>query len=422
MQAAGGEPTLGRDYVRMLAPSDMVARLLALHHSVDAYDEHGWTCLHWAALLGQVEHLAALLDSEAEPLLPTSKVLALPWCEWAVGTTAEQLARFPRGERGVNEEAPPQPQPGHIACRSMLRAAARGAFAARLACKRRGDVASASGDPAEAAAAYSEALGAVLQVGDSAVLRIEAPLAAAEAAIDAAAAAGRAAAAAAHQAVLAREAAEAQDMTRRQAAEAQQRGLQQEGLAALREAEASLATGRAKEAIDSVSQAMRITCAVGSVQYGPHLVSVLKQAGAMQAVAATAAEKAAGEEATRIKVPAPGSLFLFIPGAFQSSVFNYWNFSLSAARCARWSSGCARPRLRPQWRRPRSKRSGRKSDPCASRRPRSCGEHGEERREEEKTRARLLFGGVLLRHLVWLRKNLPRSFCHDRLVSYGASA
>eukprot|EP01046_Picozoa_sp_COSAG06_P102559 COSAG06_NODE_48725_length_330_cov_0.662338_2_plen_25_part_01 len=25
---------------------------------------------------------------------------------------------------------------------------------------------------------------------------------------------------------------------------------------------------------------MRITCAVGSVQYGPHLVSVLKQAGA----------------------------------------------------------------------------------------------------------------------------------------------
>ena len=66
-QAAGGEPTIG-DYVRLLAPSEMVARLTALHHSVDAYDEHGWTCLHWAALLGQVEHLAALLDSESEAL------------------------------------------------------------------------------------------------------------------------------------------------------------------------------------------------------------------------------------------------------------------------------------------------------------------------------------------------------------------
>eukprot|EP01044_Picomonas_judraskeda_P010803 COSAG03_NODE_1421_length_4104_cov_79.257428_2_plen_148_part_00 len=122
----------------------------------------------------------------------------------------------------------------------------------------------------------------MLQVGDSAVLQIEGPLALAEAALDAAAAAGRAAAAAAHQAVLAREAAEAQDMTRRQAAQAQQRGLQQEGLAALREAEASLAAGRAKEAIDSVSEAMRITCAVGNVQYGSNLAAVLKQAGAMQ--------------------------------------------------------------------------------------------------------------------------------------------
>lgn len=302
--AAGGEPVIGRDYVRMLAPSEMVARLVAFHHSVDAYDEHGWTCLHWAALLGQVEHVAALLDSEAEPLLPTVKTLALPWCEWASGTTAEQLARFPRGERGVNEDASQQPLQGHIACRSILRAAARGAFAVRLQAKRRGDVASASGNPTEAAAAYSEALGAVLQVGDSAVLQIEGPLASAEAAIDAAAAAGRAAAAAAHQAILAREAAEAQDMTRRQAAEAKQRGLQQEGLASLREAEANLAAGRAKEAIGSVSEAMRITCAVGNVQYGAHLVSVLKQAGAMQALAATAKEKAAGEEATRIKVRA----------------------------------------------------------------------------------------------------------------------
>ena len=98
-------------------------------------------------------------------------------------------------------------------------------------------------NPAEAAAAYSEALGAVLQVGDSAVLQIEGPLASAEAATM----------------LLQLQVAPPlrphikqslpeklpRHRTRDDKAEAQQRGLQQEGLASLREAEASLAAGRA---------------------------------------------------------------------------------------------------------------------------------------------------------------------------------
>jgi hypothetical protein len=58
----------------------------------------------------------------------------------------------------------------------MLAAASRGAFAKRRAAKARGDELVSRGDFGGAATAYSEALGAVLQVGDSAALVIEAPL------------------------------------------------------------------------------------------------------------------------------------------------------------------------------------------------------------------------------------------------------
>ena len=78
--AAGGAAVLGRDFVKVLQPGEMIHTLVGVHGNVDVYDENGWTCLHWAALLGQVEHVAALLDSEADPAMPTAKALALPWC------------------------------------------------------------------------------------------------------------------------------------------------------------------------------------------------------------------------------------------------------------------------------------------------------------------------------------------------------
>jgi len=53
----------------------------------------GWTCLHWAAHLGEPAHVAALLDAGARFLAQTTLALALPNYEWPAGTTAGKRTR-----------------------------------------------------------------------------------------------------------------------------------------------------------------------------------------------------------------------------------------------------------------------------------------------------------------------------------------
>jgi hypothetical protein len=177
-----------RTYVQVLQPAEMVAELRKAPYGVESYDANGWNCLHWAAHLGKPDHAAALLDSGANPLAPTTAALALPGWEWPAGTPAESLARWPEGEHRVGGDrgggGGGGGGRGHQLCRGMLTAAARGGFKRRRESKARGDALMQDGSCVAAAAAYAEALGAVLQVKDSAVLQIVGPLAAAEKAVE----------------------------------------------------------------------------------------------------------------------------------------------------------------------------------------------------------------------------------------------
>lgn len=176
---------VGREFVESLQPAEMLAQLSLHPRGVDSYDSHGWTCLHWAAHLGRPSYVAALLDSGARFLAQTTLALKIKDYEWPAGTTPETLARWPEGERpvgeGTEQGSPSSRSAGgkpHQLCRGMLAAAARGAFAKRRSAKQRGDELVSRGDVAGAVQAYSECLGAVLQVGDSAALVVRVHVAA----------------------------------------------------------------------------------------------------------------------------------------------------------------------------------------------------------------------------------------------------
>ena len=51
----------------------MLNHLQTCPGGVNATDAAGWTCLHWAALDGKGEHVAALLDSGAEAGMVTTQ-------------------------------------------------------------------------------------------------------------------------------------------------------------------------------------------------------------------------------------------------------------------------------------------------------------------------------------------------------------
>lgn len=61
-----------RDIVQQDARA-MLNHLQTCPGGVNATDASGWTCLHWAAMAGKEEHVAALLDSGAEASMLTTR-------------------------------------------------------------------------------------------------------------------------------------------------------------------------------------------------------------------------------------------------------------------------------------------------------------------------------------------------------------
>ncbi len=53
----------------------MLNHLQSCPGGVNATDAAGWTCLHWAAMDGKEEHVAALLDSGAEASTLTTRAI-----------------------------------------------------------------------------------------------------------------------------------------------------------------------------------------------------------------------------------------------------------------------------------------------------------------------------------------------------------
>ena len=86
-------------------------------------DKNGWTCLHWASLMGKEEHVAIILDSGADWSVNDGGHQHVSGNRRA-GTTPEELARYPGGNRGVNIIA-------------MLQAAERGGWQQRKMCTER---------------------------------------------------------------------------------------------------------------------------------------------------------------------------------------------------------------------------------------------------------------------------------------------
>ena len=153
----------------------MLNHLQTCPGGVNAIDAAGWSCLHWAALDGKEEHVAALLDSGAEVSLVTAQPIADENVSSGVreaGTTAATLARFP-SEGGK----------GHTRVVKLLSAAERGAFRLRREHKERGDAAMVASDFAKAVEEYERVLGAVLQLEDTAAMTVRSALSMAEEAV-----------------------------------------------------------------------------------------------------------------------------------------------------------------------------------------------------------------------------------------------
>jgi hypothetical protein len=137
-----------------------------LRGEVDLADRNGWTCLHWASLMGKDEHVAIILDSGADWSVETTVAIQHVSGNRRAGTTPEELARYPGGVIK-----------GHVNIVAMLQAAERGGWQQRKMCKQNGDAAVAARDWVLAVHWYEKALGAVLQVEDTPVCKILDPLA-----------------------------------------------------------------------------------------------------------------------------------------------------------------------------------------------------------------------------------------------------
>eukprot|EP01052_Picozoa_sp_SAG31_P001160 SAG31_NODE_38_length_31498_cov_41.930539_13_plen_1433_part_00 len=172
--SAAGGPVLTRGFVD-LDPGAMLAQLLTTHGGIDATDENGWTPLHWAAAQRKPDHVAALLDSGANSHLQSTAGVGpdhLGGGERPMGTTAMQLARFPAdGGKPDNRVV------------KLLAAGERGGWRQRREFKELADAAMASQDYAAAVEFYEKALGAVLQVQDTAAMQLTAALGSAEDAV-----------------------------------------------------------------------------------------------------------------------------------------------------------------------------------------------------------------------------------------------
>eukprot|EP01046_Picozoa_sp_COSAG06_P043667 COSAG06_NODE_5757_length_3291_cov_1.286028_3_plen_179_part_00 len=68
-----------------------------LRGEVDLADRNGWTCLHWASLMGKDEHVAIILDSGADWSVETTVAIQHVSGNRRAGTTPEELARYPGG-------------------------------------------------------------------------------------------------------------------------------------------------------------------------------------------------------------------------------------------------------------------------------------------------------------------------------------
>lgn len=141
---------------RAAARQDVLQMLHTLDASDDgvhAVDAHGWSALHWAAIDGKVEHVAALLDSGAEATRGSTSMLRQAHThglDRPPGTLPEDLAR-----------APAEGRRSHGPVLKMLIAAAKGSFEVRREHKRKGDEALSSEDYHEAREHYNKALRAV---------------------------------------------------------------------------------------------------------------------------------------------------------------------------------------------------------------------------------------------------------------------
>ena len=153
----------------------MLAQLLTTAGGIDAVDEHGWTPLHWASSQRKPEHVAALLDTGANAHLQSTAMVGGDHPgggERPMGTTSMQLARFPADGGKPDSKVV-----------KLLAAGERGGWRQRREFKEMADAAMGAGDYAAAVEFYEKALGAVLQVQDTAAMQLTVALAAAEDAV-----------------------------------------------------------------------------------------------------------------------------------------------------------------------------------------------------------------------------------------------
>ena len=134
-------------------PLEMLQVLEASGGGINVVDLHGWSALHWTALEGKVDHVAALLDSGADAARGSTSLVRqmhTHGVDRAPGTLPEDLARHPaEGRRS------------HGPVLKMLIAAAKGSWDERREHKRKGDAAMASNSLHEAREHYNKAFRAV---------------------------------------------------------------------------------------------------------------------------------------------------------------------------------------------------------------------------------------------------------------------
>ena len=150
------------------SPPAMIKQLTSCQ-DVNMRDNYGWTCLHWAALRGAIEHVVALLDAGADSMIGTTASISYPQTcgERPAGTTAEHLARAPA--HGVA---------AHTKIVKMLMGAEQGHWNRRRDLKRNGDAAMSRGEYARAVDYYIDSRKAVpvAEAYDSPVLQLAAVL------------------------------------------------------------------------------------------------------------------------------------------------------------------------------------------------------------------------------------------------------